>query len=153
MLDFGASERWPAKYCARKWEEMHPGRLPFHSGSNILLQDPWGTGQCSPVESLNPSPRPPQQWIWLKWTPIRIPFVLKQSETLPIIPFARNSTKALVSSRSGIVTSSDRIEHTTRKTFQLDSETLDIIIVLMRHDLGSPVPYRFSLSAEKAKLW
>ncbi|KAL9608516.1 MAG: hypothetical protein Q9167_006667 [Letrouitia subvulpina] len=26
MLDFGASERWPAKYCARKWEEMHPGR-------------------------------------------------------------------------------------------------------------------------------
>ena len=24
MLDFGATERWPAKYCARKWEELHP---------------------------------------------------------------------------------------------------------------------------------
>ncbi len=24
MLDFGAAERWPAKYCARKWEDLHP---------------------------------------------------------------------------------------------------------------------------------
>ncbi|KAI9838883.1 MAG: hypothetical protein M1819_004091 [Sarea resinae] len=23
MLDFGAVEKWPAKYCARKWEELH----------------------------------------------------------------------------------------------------------------------------------
>ncbi|MCJ1271484.1 hypothetical protein MMC22_011385 [Lobaria immixta] len=58
MLDFGASERWPAKYCERKWEEIHPGRLPFQTGSHQLLQDPWGTEQCSPVESLTHSPRP-----------------------------------------------------------------------------------------------
>ncbi|KAI9712992.1 MAG: hypothetical protein M1812_006740 [Candelaria pacifica] len=25
MLDFGAVEKWPAKYCVRKWEELHPG--------------------------------------------------------------------------------------------------------------------------------
>ncbi|KAI9849398.1 MAG: hypothetical protein M1838_000171 [Thelocarpon superellum] len=24
MLDFGCSEKWPAKYCIRKWEELHP---------------------------------------------------------------------------------------------------------------------------------
>lgn len=27
MLDFGAAEKWPAKYCERKWEELHPGSL------------------------------------------------------------------------------------------------------------------------------
>ncbi|KAI9750637.1 MAG: argininosuccinate lyase [Chaenotheca gracillima] len=25
MLDFGCTEKWPAKYCIRKWEELHPG--------------------------------------------------------------------------------------------------------------------------------
>jgi hypothetical protein len=24
MLDFGCGEKWPAKYCIRKWEELHP---------------------------------------------------------------------------------------------------------------------------------
>ena len=24
MLDFGCSEKWPAKYCIRKWEDLHP---------------------------------------------------------------------------------------------------------------------------------
>ncbi|KAI4279516.1 MAG: hypothetical protein LQ337_000217 [Flavoplaca oasis] len=62
MLDFGASERWPAKYCARKWDEIHPGRLPFNAQSHFL-QDPWDTGHCSPVDSmshhsLSHSPRP-----------------------------------------------------------------------------------------------
>ncbi|MCJ1484080.1 hypothetical protein MMC06_004248 [Schaereria dolodes] len=55
MLDFGASERWPAKYCARKWEELHPGRVPFQSNPSFL-QDPWASEHCSPEESLNPSP-------------------------------------------------------------------------------------------------
>ncbi|KAL9115683.1 MAG: hypothetical protein Q9227_000051 [Pyrenula ochraceoflavens] len=27
MLDFGAAEKWPSKYCERKWEELHPGSL------------------------------------------------------------------------------------------------------------------------------
>lgn len=49
MLDFGASERWPAKYCARKWEEIHPGRGPYSALSNNFLRDPWDT--ASPVES------------------------------------------------------------------------------------------------------
>ncbi|KAL8933642.1 MAG: hypothetical protein Q9211_005665 [Gyalolechia sp. 1 TL-2023] len=62
MLDFGASERWPAKYCARKWEEIHPGRIPFSSQSNFL-PDPWDTEHRSPVDSLSHhslthSPRP-----------------------------------------------------------------------------------------------
>ncbi|KAI9816695.1 MAG: hypothetical protein M1832_004983 [Thelocarpon impressellum] len=26
MLDFGCGEKWPAKYCIRKWEELHPER-------------------------------------------------------------------------------------------------------------------------------
>lgn len=110
MLDFGASERWPPKYCARKWEEMHPGRLPFQSSSNVLLQDPWGTGQCSPVESLNPSPRPPQQWIWRTWTPTRLFLCLKNSRT-SFLPLASFSTYALAWTRSGIVASSDKMEH------------------------------------------
>lgn len=24
MLELGAQEKWPAKYCERKWEELHP---------------------------------------------------------------------------------------------------------------------------------
>jgi hypothetical protein len=24
MLEVGAQEKWPAKYCERKWEELHP---------------------------------------------------------------------------------------------------------------------------------
>ncbi|MCJ1293168.1 hypothetical protein MMC34_004721 [Xylographa carneopallida] len=56
MLDFGASERWPSKYCARKWDELHPGRVPFQSNPNFL-QDPWASEHCSPVESLGHSPR------------------------------------------------------------------------------------------------
>ncbi|MCJ1298270.1 hypothetical protein MMC08_001059 [Hypocenomyce scalaris] len=55
MLDFGATERWPAKYCARKWEELHPGRTPFQTHSNFL-QDPWDN--ISPVEPSTHSPRP-----------------------------------------------------------------------------------------------
>jgi hypothetical protein len=61
MLDFGASERWPAKYCARKWEELHPGRVPFQSTTGFL-QDPWASEHCSPVDShvsqISHSPRP-----------------------------------------------------------------------------------------------
>lgn len=57
MLDFGASERWPAKYCARKWEEMHPGRAPFQHHTN-LMPDPWDVEHYSPAESLTYSPRP-----------------------------------------------------------------------------------------------
>ena len=57
MLDFGASERWPAKYCARKWDELHPGRGP-QSAQSQYLRDPWEA--VSPVESaisLHHSPR------------------------------------------------------------------------------------------------
>ncbi|KAL9125954.1 MAG: hypothetical protein Q9217_004914 [Psora testacea] len=51
MLDFGASERWPAKYCARKWEELHPGRGPYSTHSNFL-RDPWDNAvTASPVGS------------------------------------------------------------------------------------------------------
>jgi hypothetical protein len=24
MLEFGVDEKWPAKYCMRKWDELHP---------------------------------------------------------------------------------------------------------------------------------
>ena len=57
MLDFGASERWPAKYCARKWEEIHPERVPFQSQPS-LFPELWDTRHGSPVESLGQSPRP-----------------------------------------------------------------------------------------------
>lgn len=56
MLEFGAAERWPAKYCARKWDELHPGRVPQ---SHNFLADPWASERCSPVESMmHHSPRP-----------------------------------------------------------------------------------------------
>lgn len=50
MLDFGASERWPAKQCARKWEELHPGKAGPYLAQSHLLRDPWDTA-ISPVES------------------------------------------------------------------------------------------------------
>ncbi|KAL9100733.1 MAG: hypothetical protein Q9163_003918 [Psora crenata] len=51
MLDFGASERWPAKSCARKWEELHPGPVPFSAHPN-LLRDPWDIAvTASPIPS------------------------------------------------------------------------------------------------------
>jgi hypothetical protein len=31
MLEFGAQEKWPAKYCERKWEELHPETAASHS--------------------------------------------------------------------------------------------------------------------------
>ncbi|KAL8698871.1 MAG: hypothetical protein Q9224_001654 [Gallowayella concinna] len=52
MLDFGASERWPAVHCRRKWEEVHPGRIPFATPTDFL-QDPWDTEHCSPVDSMS----------------------------------------------------------------------------------------------------
>lgn len=29
MLEFGASDKWTAKQCARKWAEMDPSATPF----------------------------------------------------------------------------------------------------------------------------
>ena len=49
MLDFGASERWPAKYCARKWHEMHPSRAPIPA--HHFLQDPWDADSFSPADT------------------------------------------------------------------------------------------------------
>ena len=57
MLEFGSTERWPAKYSARKWEELHPGRISY-SGHNFLA-NPWESEHCSPIESMSHSPRPP----------------------------------------------------------------------------------------------
>ncbi|MCJ1309386.1 hypothetical protein MMC25_003045 [Agyrium rufum] len=56
MLDFGATERWPTKYCARKWEDLHPDQR-FSTPNPNLLQDPWNSEHCSPVESMTHSPR------------------------------------------------------------------------------------------------
>ena len=56
MLEYGSSERWPAKYCARKWEELHPGAISYN-GLNFLV-NPWESEHCSPIESMDHSPRP-----------------------------------------------------------------------------------------------
>ena len=32
MLEFGAQDKWPAKYCERKWEELHPETAGPNSG-------------------------------------------------------------------------------------------------------------------------
>ena len=50
MLEFGAQEKWPAKYCERKWEELHPESLGAHSG----LQAPMHSGGL-PLGSSAPS--------------------------------------------------------------------------------------------------
>ena len=39
MLDFGSSERWPAKSCARKWEELHLQPPPLRPST--YLANPW----------------------------------------------------------------------------------------------------------------
>ncbi len=52
MLDFGVTERWPAKYCLRKWDELHPNsasalRAPYpvsYENSPALLQSQWELG-------------------------------------------------------------------------------------------------------------
>ncbi|KAL8731863.1 MAG: hypothetical protein Q9166_003147 [cf. Caloplaca sp. 2 TL-2023] len=58
MLDFGASERWPAKYCARKWEEIHPERIPFSEAAPhamILANDPLDQPEWRNVDLGGPS--------------------------------------------------------------------------------------------------
>ncbi len=35
MLEFGAQEKWPAKYCERKWEELHPENAGAASSNPI----------------------------------------------------------------------------------------------------------------------
>ena len=49
MLDYGATERWPAKHCARKWEELHPERVAFPANPPNQY-DLWDSEQVSPVE-------------------------------------------------------------------------------------------------------
>lgn len=49
MLDYGATERWPAKHCARKWEELHPERVAFPANPPAQY-DPWDSEQTSPME-------------------------------------------------------------------------------------------------------
>lgn len=62
MLDFGSTERWPAKYCARKWEELHPDCFasipraqPAPTAEESVVGSPELLGDESPrFESLRP---------------------------------------------------------------------------------------------------
>lgn len=70
MLDFGVTERWPAKYCLRKWDELHPNsvtiRAPYpmsYENSPNVVQGQWdATNQQSrhstplPVDAMGHSP-------------------------------------------------------------------------------------------------
>ncbi|ERF72179.1 hypothetical protein EPUS_02970 [Endocarpon pusillum Z07020] len=46
MLEFGAQEKWPAKYCERKWEELHPETAS--ATSNIPTPGHQGALQLGP---------------------------------------------------------------------------------------------------------
>ena len=46
MLEFGAQEKWPAKYCERKWEELHPEAAS--ATSNIPTPGQQGALQLGP---------------------------------------------------------------------------------------------------------
>ena len=48
MLDYGCGEKWPAKYCLRKWEELHP--------ELDMRGERTGSGDGSP-ELLTPRPQ------------------------------------------------------------------------------------------------
>ena len=62
MLEFGAAERWPAKHCARKWEELHPDCFaqipraqpaPHLDESNVSSPELLG-GKSPPFDDLGP---------------------------------------------------------------------------------------------------
>lgn len=56
MLEFGAQEKWPAKYCERKWEELHPDT----SGAASSLPTPGQHGALQIGSSSGPSQ---ENWI------------------------------------------------------------------------------------------
>lgn len=39
MLDFSCRDRWPAKYCQRKWQELHPDALKDSASSIKTWED------------------------------------------------------------------------------------------------------------------
>lgn len=46
MLEFGAQEKWPAKFCERKWEELHPD--PTAAASSLPTPSHQGALQVGP---------------------------------------------------------------------------------------------------------
>ena len=56
MLEFGAQEKWPAKYCERKWEELHPETV----GANSSISTP---GQHGALQLGTSSAAPAENWI------------------------------------------------------------------------------------------
>ena len=46
MLEFGAQEKWPPKFCERKWEELHP-ELVFSNAATPAPQQPLPIRQAS----------------------------------------------------------------------------------------------------------
>lgn len=48
MIEYGASDRWTAKQCARKWQEIDPGP---HAFSTYEASTPSMSYTTSPVDA------------------------------------------------------------------------------------------------------
>ena len=49
MLELGAQEKWPSKYCERKWEELHPGStgMSTNLGPPTVSSTPQLSSMCA----------------------------------------------------------------------------------------------------------
>ncbi len=47
MLDHGINERWPARHCARKWQDVETNAASMASNVNMM---PTHTQYSSPIE-------------------------------------------------------------------------------------------------------
>lgn len=64
MLEFGATEKWTARQCARKWAEIDPGPTPYTTYATYEHQLPTSyppSYAMSPVEPPHFMPYVPLQ--------------------------------------------------------------------------------------------
>lgn len=99
MLDFGVQDRWPARYCERKWEYLHPDAAKSDTGT--VTAEGMKTQQTLPARfdtdmenhSIEwPLPSPPREVIASQATSPLSGLGLTQSTILPRNPFLQDNT-------------------------------------------------------------
>ena len=50
MLEFGAQEKWTARQCSRKWQEIDPAPVPFPQQFEQHVQQGFAPYAMSPIE-------------------------------------------------------------------------------------------------------
>lgn len=94
MLDFGVQDRWPARYCERKWEQLHPDASKPDTGT--MTTEKAKSQQAVPTrfdtDMQNHSiewsiPSPPREGTVSQATSPLSGLALTQSTILPVNPF------------------------------------------------------------------